>query len=65
MQESFQAVSWDTPSPLKTLWEQSNYILSYDLQAKIKFTETEDDTSFPLSQSINHPGTTCRGSPSV
>lgn len=56
MQESFQAVSWDTPSPLKTLWEQSNYILSYDLQAKIKFTETEDDTSFPLSQSINHPG---------
>jgi len=54
MQESFQAVSWDTPSPLKTLWEQSNYVLSYDLQAKIKFTETEDDTS--TTNAVNHPG---------
>jgi len=53
MQESFQAVSWPNPSPLRTIWEQSSFILSYDLQAKIKFTETEDDRS---SSPVNHPG---------
>lgn len=53
MQESFQAVSWPNPSPLRAVWEQSNFILSYDLQAKIKFTETEDDRS---SSPVNHPG---------
>lgn len=53
MQESFQAVQWSSPNPLQLLWNQSNQLLSYDLQAKIKFTETEDDDS---SNPINIPG---------
>lgn len=53
MQESFQAVQWSSPNPLQQLWNQSNQILSYDLQAKIKFTETEDDTT---TSPVNFPG---------
>ncbi|MFH1154515.1 MAG: hypothetical protein V1793_11935 [Pseudomonadota bacterium] len=56
-QESLSAVKWsDTSFPvdfLKTIWEKSAYKLSYDLQVKIKFTETEDDTDIAP---VNHPG---------
>lgn len=56
MQESFQTVSWGANNPLAAIWAQSNKILSYDLQAKIKFTETEDDDPTDGSAPINHPG---------
>ena len=55
--ESLAVVNWDDHSFetnfLKTLWENSGNKLTYDLQAKVKFTETEDDTD---SAPINHPG---------
>ena len=55
--ESLAVVNWDHHSFetnfLKQLWEKSGNKLTYDLQAKVKFTETEDDTD---SAPINHPG---------
>jgi len=39
---------------LENLWRQSNNMLSYDLQAKIKFTQDEDDNS--ETSPTNYPG---------
>jgi prepilin-type N-terminal cleavage/methylation domain-containing protein len=54
-QESLAVVKWDSPDSefLKKIWDKSNKKLSYDLQAKIKFTEAEDDTD---DSPVNHPG---------
>jgi len=56
-QESLATVNWentDFPTDfLKNIWDASDHKLSYDLQAKIKFTESEDDTD---NAPVNHPG---------
>ena len=56
-QESLSTVNWaNTSFPsdfLKNIWNRSSQKLTYDLQAKIKFTETEDDID---SSPVNHPG---------
>ncbi len=58
-QESVTAQDWacsDMPGQsdfLKNLWLRSNKRLSYETQVKVKFTETEDDTTPPFA---NHPG---------
>jgi prepilin-type N-terminal cleavage/methylation domain-containing protein len=52
MQESLQVMS-GLSGILKEIWEQSDHVLSYEVQAKIKFTETEDDLS---SSPVNFPG---------
>ncbi|MCP3941887.1 MAG: hypothetical protein GY710_10440 [Desulfobacteraceae bacterium] len=53
--ESLAVVKWNKfeDNLLKNIWEKSDKKLSYDLQAKIKFTEDEDDTDL---QPVNHPG---------
>ncbi len=53
--ESLAVVNWDNFETdfLKDIWEKSDNKLSYDLQAKVKFTETEDDVD---NHPINHPG---------
>jgi prepilin-type N-terminal cleavage/methylation domain-containing protein len=54
-QESLATYDWSNQDPdfLKNLWLKSNKKLSYEVQVKVKFTDTEDDlTSNPL----NYPG---------
>jgi prepilin-type N-terminal cleavage/methylation domain-containing protein len=54
-QESLAAYDWSSQDPdfLKNLWLKSDKKLSYEVQVKVKFTETEDDLS---SDPLNHPG---------
>ncbi len=61
-QESIAVVDWKDLGEsnfLRDLWKNSDNRLSYDLQAKIKFTEKEDDTLADNTSEdfyINHPG---------
>ncbi|MBI9093046.1 MAG: prepilin-type N-terminal cleavage/methylation domain-containing protein [Desulfobacterium sp.] len=61
-QESLAVVDWSDLNEsnfLRDLWRNSDNRLSYDLQAKIKFTATEDDTLSDTTSEdfyINHPG---------
>ncbi|WDP90811.1 MAG: prepilin-type N-terminal cleavage/methylation domain-containing protein [Desulfobacter sp.] len=63
-QESLAVVDWSStgknmPDFLEDLWERSDKKLSYDLQAKIRFTKAEDDLYSDGHSSdfyLNHPG---------
>lgn len=54
-QESLAVYDWSSTDPdfLKNLWLKSNKKLSYEVQVKVKFTDTEDDLS---SNPLNYPG---------
>lgn len=54
-QESLAVYDWSSTDPdfLKNLWLKSDKKLSYEVQVKVRFTETEDDLS---ASPVNYPG---------